>query len=107
VGVYFEAAAVIVTLILLGQVIELRARSQTGTAIKKLLGLAAKSARLILENGNEEERRFFYNSWCMFDFAIAKVMAKDGSYERPHTLSAGDDVCDMRWFVKTDAPGKP
>lgn len=55
VGVYFEAAAVIVTLILLGQVIELRARSQTGTAIKKLLGLAAKSARLILENGDEED----------------------------------------------------
>ena len=55
VGVYFEAAAVIVTLILLGQVIELRARSQTGTAIKKLLGLAAKSARLILEDGNEED----------------------------------------------------
>ncbi len=55
VGVYFEAAAVIVTLILLGQVIELRARSQTGTAIKKLLGLAAKSARLILENGREED----------------------------------------------------
>ena len=45
VGVYFEVAAVIVTLILLGQVLELRARSQTGAAIKKLLGLAAKSAR--------------------------------------------------------------
>ncbi|MFC2093150.1 heavy metal translocating P-type ATPase [Bacteroidota bacterium] len=55
VGVYFEAAAVIVTLILLGQVIELSARSKTGTAIKKLLGLAAKSARLILENDNEED----------------------------------------------------
>ena len=55
VGVYFEAASVIVTLILLGQVIELRARSQTGAAIKKLLGLAAKSARLILENGKEDD----------------------------------------------------
>jgi Cu+-exporting ATPase len=55
VGVYFEASAVIVTLILLGQVIELRARSQTGAAIKKPLGLAAKSARVILENGNEED----------------------------------------------------
>ncbi len=43
VGVYFEAAAVIVTLILLGQVLELRARSQTGAAIKALLGLAPKN----------------------------------------------------------------
>ena len=55
VGVYFEAAAVIVTLILLGQVIELRARSQTGQAIKKLLGMAAKSARRIREDGTEED----------------------------------------------------
>src|SRR5690606_15713852 len=55
VGVYFEAAAVIVTLILLGQVIELRARSQTGQAIKKLLGMAAKSARRIREDSTEED----------------------------------------------------
>ncbi|MFZ6180530.1 heavy metal translocating P-type ATPase [Nannocystis pusilla] len=55
VGVYFEAASVIVTLILLGQVLELRARSQTGAAIKKLLGLAAKSARRIAEDGREED----------------------------------------------------
>ena len=54
-GVYFEVAAVIVTLILLGQVLELRARSQTSAAIKKLLGLAAKSARRISENGTEED----------------------------------------------------
>lgn len=47
VAVYFEAAGVIVTLILLGQVMELRARSQTGAAIKQLLGLAAKTARRI------------------------------------------------------------
>ena len=45
VPVYFEAAAVIVTLVLLGQVLELRARSKTGTAIKALLGLAPKTAR--------------------------------------------------------------
>jgi P-type Cu+ transporter len=55
VGVYFEVAAVIVTLILLGQVLELRARSQTGTAIRKLLGLAARSARRIREDGREED----------------------------------------------------
>src|SRR5205807_832219 len=46
-GVYFEAAAVIVALVLLGQVMELRARSQTSSAIKKLLGLAPKTARRI------------------------------------------------------------
>lgn len=55
VAVYFEAAGVIVTLILLGQVLELRARSQTGTAIKKLLGLAAKTARRIKADGTEED----------------------------------------------------
>ncbi len=43
VAVYFEAAAVIVTLVLLGQVLELRARSQTGAAIRALLGLAPKT----------------------------------------------------------------
>jgi len=55
VAVYFEAAGVIVTLILLGQVLELRARSQTGAAIKKLLGLAAKTARRIGEHGGDED----------------------------------------------------
>jgi P-type Cu+ transporter len=55
VGVYFEVAAVIVTLILLGQVLELRARSQTGTAIRKLLGLAATSARRLRADGSEED----------------------------------------------------
>jgi len=55
VGVYFEAAAVIVTLILLGQVLELKARSQTGAAIKALLGLAAKTARKIEEDGSERD----------------------------------------------------
>ena len=55
VPVYFEAAAVIVTLVLLGQVLELRARSQTGTAIKELLGLAPKTARRIGNDGHEED----------------------------------------------------
>jgi Cu+-exporting ATPase len=55
VGVYFEAAAVIVALILLGQVMELRARSQTSSALKQLLGLAPKSARRIAEDGTEAD----------------------------------------------------
>ncbi|MBI5558051.1 MAG: heavy metal translocating P-type ATPase [Deltaproteobacteria bacterium] len=55
VGVYFEAAAVIVTLILLGQVLELAARSRTGAAIKALLGLAPKTARKINDDGSETD----------------------------------------------------
>ena len=53
VPVYFEAAAVITALVLLGQVLELRARSQTNAAIKLLLGLAPKTARLVRDDGNE------------------------------------------------------
>lgn len=52
---YFEAAGVITTLILLGQVLELRARSQTSAAIKQLLGLAPTSARRIEVDGSEED----------------------------------------------------
>jgi Cu+-exporting ATPase len=55
VPVYFEAAAAITTLVLLGQVLELRARSQTGAAIKALLGLAPKTARRIRDDGSEED----------------------------------------------------
>jgi len=55
VAVYFEAASVITTLVLLGQVLELRARSQTGSAIKALLGLAPKVARVIRDGGREED----------------------------------------------------
>ncbi|MEZ5582585.1 MAG: copper-translocating P-type ATPase [Candidatus Competibacteraceae bacterium] len=55
VAVYFEAAAVIVTLILLGQVMELRARNQTGAAIKALLGLAPKTARRVNDDGSDED----------------------------------------------------
>ncbi len=55
VGVYFEAAAVIVTLVLLGQVLELRARSSAGAAIRALLDLAPKSTRVVHEDGSEED----------------------------------------------------
>ncbi|MGH1347624.1 MAG: heavy metal translocating P-type ATPase [Nannocystales bacterium] len=55
VAVYFEAAGVIVTLILVGQVLELKARSKTGAAIKALLGMAAKTARLLQEDGSEAD----------------------------------------------------
>ncbi|MBI1993727.1 MAG: heavy metal translocating P-type ATPase [Deltaproteobacteria bacterium] len=55
VGVYFDAAAVITTLVLMGQVLELRARSRTSSAIKALLGLVPKTARLMGDDGREED----------------------------------------------------
>ena len=55
VAVYFEAAAVIISLTLLGQVLELKARSETGAAIKALLGLAPKTARRIRDDDSEED----------------------------------------------------
>ena len=55
VSVYFEPAAIIVTLVLLGQVLELRARSRTSSALKALLGLAPKTARLVGADGTEED----------------------------------------------------
>ena len=55
VAIYFEAAAVITTLVLLGQVLELRARGRTGSAIKALLGLAPTTALVVISDGFEEE----------------------------------------------------
>ncbi|MDA8091295.1 MAG: copper-translocating P-type ATPase [Nitrospiraceae bacterium] len=55
VGTYFEAAAFITTLVLLGQVLELRARTKTGAAIRQLLGLAPKTARKVQPDGAEED----------------------------------------------------
>ena len=54
VGVYFEAASVIIALVLLGQVLELRARSQTSGALRALLGLAPKTARRVTSDGDED-----------------------------------------------------
>src|SRR5204863_25441 len=54
-GMYFEAAAVIVVLVQLGQVLELRARSRTGAAIRALLGLAPKTARLVRHDGTDAD----------------------------------------------------
>jgi Cu+-exporting ATPase len=71
VPLYFEAAAAITTLVLLGQVLELRARTQTGAAIKALLGLAPKTARRIREDGGEE------------DVSLDQVLAGDRLRVRP------------------------
>lgn len=69
--VYFESAAVIVTLVLLGQVLELRARQRTGGAIRALLGLAAKTARIVRDDGREE------------DIPVEKVQSGDKLRVRP------------------------
>jgi Cu+-exporting ATPase len=69
--VYFEPASVIVTLVLLGQVLELRARSQTSSALKALLGLAPRTARVIRADGREE------------DIALEGVVAGDRLRVRP------------------------
>ena len=71
VGVYYEAAAVIVALVLLGQVMELQARSRTGAAIRSLLGLAPKTARRIEPGGQER------------DVPLAEVIAGDTLRIRP------------------------
>ena len=55
IGVYFEVAAIIITLVLLGQVLELKARSETNSAVKTLLGLKPKTARIVRLNGDEED----------------------------------------------------
>jgi len=71
IDVYFESAAVIITLVLLGQVLELRARSQTNSAIQMLLGLAPNTARIVREDGTEE------------DIALEEVMVGDILRIRP------------------------
>jgi len=71
IGLYFEAAAVITVLVLLGQLLETRARGKTGEAIQALLGLAAKSAHRILPDGSEEE------------IAIDQIQAGDRLRVRP------------------------
>ncbi len=71
VGVYYEAAAAIVALVLLGQVMELRARSRTGAAIRALLGLAPKTARRVDANGRER------------DVPLAEVQPGDSLRVRP------------------------
>jgi P-type Cu+ transporter len=80
VAVYFEAAAVITVLVLLGQVLELRARDQTSGAIKALLGLAPKTARRVNADGMEE------------DVSIALIVAGDSLRVRPGEKAPVDGV---------------
>lgn len=80
VDVYFEAAAVIITLVLLGQLMELRARSQTSSAIRALLNLAPKIARIIRADGSEE------------DVPLEKVQVGDKLRVRPGEAIPTDGV---------------
>ena len=47
--------------------------------------------------GTDEEAEFFYNTWCTYDYAIAKEMVNGGHFERTKCLSKGDELCDMKW----------
>nr|WP_297505000.1 copper-translocating P-type ATPase [Ferrovum sp.] len=80
VSVYFEAAAVIVSLTLLGQIFEMRARSQTSAAIKSLLGLAPKTARRLSPDGSEE------------DILLAQIQVNDRLRVRPGEKVPADGV---------------
>jgi P-type Cu+ transporter len=88
IAVYFEPAAVIVTLVLLGQVLELRARSQTSSALKALLGLQPRNARLVRPDGDER------------DVAIEEVKIGDKLRIRPGEKAPVDGVVvDGRSYV--------
>jgi len=51
--------------------------------------------------GTDEEKTLFHQSWCMYDYIIPQLISKEGRYERTHTLSLGDEICDMRWYGKS------
>ena len=51
-------------------------------------------------HGTEQEIELFRRTWCLYDFALPRLVHPDGYYERPHTLSNGENVCDMRWYGK-------
>ena len=74
--VYFEAAAAITTLVLLGQVMELRARSRTSAAIRALLDLSPKTARLLLNGPTASRKKTFLSNTSSPETASASVPAK-------------------------------
>jgi P-type Cu+ transporter len=97
VPVYFEAASVITTLVLLGQVLELRARSRTNSALKTLLGLAPKTARRISEAGREQ------------DIPLATVLVGDRLRVRPGEKIPVDGIVleGTSWVDESMITGEP
>jgi P-type Cu+ transporter len=97
VPVYFEAAAVITTLVLLGQVLELRARSRTGAAIRALLALAPRTARRLRDGGREE------------DVPVEQVHAGDRLRARPGERVPVDGVVleGESWVDESMVTGEP
>jgi len=55
------------------------------------------------KHANEEEIDVFRRSWCLYDFALPGLVNPGAHYERPHTLSLGDEVCDMYWYGRRPA----
>ena len=58
--------------------------------------------QFMLKSATKEEMDFFNKSWCQFDFALPGYLTDGGFYERNHTLSAGDSICDMKWYANDD-----
>ncbi|HZD69942.1 MAG TPA: hypothetical protein VFA45_13875 [Actinomycetes bacterium] len=73
-------------------------RARVEPRVLRWTSIAARCMTSLKSQGEEE---FMRNSLCTLDFALAQVMTDGGSYQRPHTLSAGDRMCDMKWFATT------
>jgi len=59
--------------------------------------------QFMLKNTTKEEMDFFNKSWCQFDFSLPGYLIDGGFYERDHTLSAGDSICDMKWYANKNS----
>ena len=94
--VYFEAASVIIALILLGRLLEARARGRTADAIKKLLGLSPRTARVVREGGRH------------VDVPVEELVPGDLVLVRPGEKVPTDGSCDRRALVRgrVDADGR-
>jgi len=60
--------------------------------------------QLMLNTATAEEMDFFSKSWCLYDFSLPAYLIEGGYYEREHTLSHGDQLCDMKWYEKSPVP---
>ena len=114
VAVYFEAAAVIISLTLLGQMLELKARSQTSAAIKSLLGLAPKTAKRIRADGTEEDVPLTHVHVGDLlrvrpgeKVPVDGVVTEGGSCEASMSALPPCWPRSFRWSPRPSAPGRP